>query len=277
MVTELSVSFDRVNDVLIQDQADFSLDDKVYVKAPLNVSFNNVSFKYREQEEKFALKDISFDIKAGSFIGIVGRNGSGKTTLVKLLSKLYENYMGEINLNNSELRTVMPNQLRTAISVVPQEVFLFNGTIKENILYGNSNATNEEVIEAAIAANLHTFVQNLYLGYNTMIGDSGSNMSGGQRLKIALARLLVSKPEIIILDEASSALDVETEKKVMENIRKKFKDKTIISIAHRINTLRNADKILVLDEGKLIEQGNHNDLIKHKGLYNEFINTFLNF
>jgi ATP-binding cassette subfamily B protein len=196
---------------------------------------------------------------------------------VKLLSRLYENYQGEITLNKTDLRGIFPAQIRELISVVPQEVFLFDGTSKENILYGNPKATTAEVIEAAVAADLHQFVESLYLGYNTMIGDSGSNMSGGQRLKIALARLLISNPEIIILDEASSALDVETEKRIMDNIRNKFKGKTIISIAHRINTLRNADKILVLDEGSLVEFGNHDELIANKGLYNDFINTYLNF
>jgi ABC-type bacteriocin/lantibiotic exporter with double-glycine peptidase domain len=277
LITELSVSFDRLNDVLMQDQVDYSTDDKIPVNAPIDIVFENVKFKYREQEEKYALKDINLKIDNGSFVGIVGRNGSGKSSLVKLLCKLYENYQGEINLNNAELRTIFPAQVRNFISVVPQEIFLFNGTIKENILLGNSYASNEEVIEAAVLADLHPFVNELYLGYNTMIGDSGTNMSGGQRLKIALARLFVSNPEIIILDEASSALDVETEKKIMDNIKEKFKGKTIISIAHRINTLRNADKILVMDEGKLVEQGTHNELIEQKGLYNNFINTYLNF
>jgi ABC-type bacteriocin/lantibiotic exporter with double-glycine peptidase domain len=277
MLTELSVSFDRLNDVLMQEKADFDLDNKLPLNSPVKITYKNVSFKYREQEEKYALKDLSFEIEHGNFIGIVGRNGSGKTTLVKLLSKLYENYKGEITLNDGELRNILPSQIREKISVVPQEVFLFNGTIKENIQYGNPKASTEEIIEAAKAADLHAFVESLYLGYNTMVGDSGSNMSGGQRLKIALARLLVSNPEIIILDEASSSLDVETEKKVMESIKSKFRGKTIISIAHRINTLQTADKILVLDDGKLIEQGNHKELMDLNGLYKKFIDTYITY
>lgn len=277
MLTELSVSFDRLNDVLMQEKADFDLDNKLPLNSPVKITYKNVSFKYREQEEKYALKDLSFEIEHGNFIGIVGRNGSGKTTLVKLLSKLYENYKGEITLNDGELRNILPSQIREKISVVPQEVFLFNGTIKENIQYGNPKASTEEIIEAAKAADLHAFVESLYLGYNTMVGDSGSNMSGGQRLKIALARLLVSNPEIIILDEASSSLDVETEKKVMESIKSKFRGKTIISIAHRINTLQTADKILVLDDGKLIEQGNHKELMDLNGMYKKFIDTYITY
>jgi ABC-type multidrug transport system fused ATPase/permease subunit len=261
----------------MQEKADFDLDNKLPLNSPVKITYKNVSFKYREQEEKYALKDLSFEIEHGNFIGIVGRNGSGKTTLVKLLSKLYENYKGEITLNDGELRNILPSQIREKISVVPQEVFLFNGTIKENIQYGNPKASTEEIIEAAKAADLHAFVESLYLGYNTMVGDSGSNMSGGQRLKIALARLLVSNPEIIILDEASSSLDVETEKKVMESIKSKFRGKTIISIAHRINTLQTADKILVLDDGKLIEQGNHKELMDLNGLYKKFIDTYITY
>lgn len=277
MVTELSVSFDRLNDVLLQEQVDLSTENKTPLKTPIDIRFNNVSFKYRQQDENYALKNVSFEINNGEFIGIVGRNGSGKSTLVKLLCKLYDKYSGEINLNDSELHQVFPNQVIKAISMVPQEIFLFNGTIKENIQFGNANASNEEIIEAAIAADLHEFVSGLYLGYNTMVGDSGTNLSGGEKLKVALARLLISNPEIIILDEASSALDVETEKKVMQNILEKFKGKTIISIAHRMNTLRNADRILVLDKGELIEQGSHENLMKQKGLYNRFINTYIDF
>jgi ATP-binding cassette subfamily B protein len=277
LFTELSVSFDRLNDVLIQEATDYSSNDKITVNGPLNIEYKNVSFKYRDQDDKYVLKDLNLSIKAGDFIGIVGRNGSGKSTLVKLLSNLYDNYEGKINLNDSELRNILPETIRKKIAVVPQEIVLFNASIKENILYGNPSASQDDIIEAATLAELHPFVKDLYLGYNTIVGDSGTNLSGGQKLKIALARLLIAKPEIIILDEASSSLDVETEMKIMAAIKEKFKGKTIISIAHRLNTLRNADKILVLDEGKLIEQGKHDDLITLKGLYNDFINTYVNF
>jgi ATP-binding cassette subfamily B protein len=277
MLTELSVSFDRLNDVLIQEQADFSTEEKIQITTPVNITLKNVSFKYRQQDEKYALRNINLEIKKGHFVGIVGRNGSGKTTLVKLLSRLYENYSGELIFNDTELRNAYSQQVRNIVSVVPQEVFLFNGTIKENIQYGNANASDEEIIQAAKDADLHDYVKGLYLGYNTMIGDSGSSMSGGQRLKIALARLFVSTPEIIILDEASSALDVETEKKIMDRLKERFKGKTIISIAHRLNTVRNADQILVLDKGIIAEQGTHETLFQQDGLYNKFMSTYLNF
>lgn len=277
MLTELSVSFDRLNDVLLQEQIDFSTDEKSPLKTPLKVQFKDLSFKYRNQDENYALKNINCTINSGEFIGVVGRNGSGKSTLVKLLCKLYDQYEGEININDTELHKIYPNQLISSISMVPQDVYLFNGTIKENILYGNFAASDEDIIEAAIAADLHDFVSDLYLGYNTMVGDSGSNLSGGQRLKIALARLFVSNPEIVILDEASSALDVETEKMIMENILKRFEGKTIISIAHRMNTLLRADKIWVLDKGELVEEGPHQTLMDKKGLYYRFMNTYVNY
>lgn len=275
MLTELSVSFDRLNDVLLQEEVDLSLDNKQNIQAPINISFDNVSYKYRQQNEVQALKNLSFEIKHGEFVGIVGRNGSGKSSLVKLLCKLYDGYDGTIKINETELHQIYTSQLVKSISMVPQDIVLFNGTIKENIKFGNANATDEEIIQAAMDAELHDFVASLYLGYNTMVGDSGTNLSGGEKLKIALARLFVSAPEVIILDEASSALDVETEKLIMERIRDKFKGKTIISIAHRMHTLRHADKIIVLDKGALIEQGSHKELMKTKGLYHQFINTYV--
>ncbi|QQS51169.1 MAG: peptidase domain-containing ABC transporter [Bacteroidota bacterium] len=277
ILTELSVSFDRLNDILIQEEADFSFENKVRVKNLFPVRFKKVSFRYREQDENYALRHIDVEIPQGSFVGIVGRNGSGKSTFVKLLCKLYDNYEGEIRLHNTELRHVMRTQLRKNIAMVPQDIFLFKGTIFENIQLGNPDATEEEILEAAKAADLSDFIDGLYLGYNTMIGDSGSNLSGGQRNKIALARLFVANPEIIVIDEASSALDIETEKRIMDKLKEKFKGKTIISVAHRIHTLRNADLILVFDKGAIVEQGSHADLIAQKGLYASFIETYIHY
>ncbi len=276
MLTELSVSFDRINDVLMQEEADFSLENKVPLKGNIDIEIKNLTFKYRQKDEFKVLDNINCKIKAGSFTGIVGRNGSGKSTLIKLISKMYDTYSGEILLNGNELRQVFPSHIQKMIAVVPQEVFLFNGTIKENILYGNPSASDDEIIQAAKEADLHSYISSLYLGYNTMVGDSGSSLSGGQKLKVAIARLLIGHPEIIILDEASSALDVETEEVIMQAIKKRFAEKTIISIAHRMHTLRYADNILVIDKGKLAEEGNHNDLIKADGLYAKFIKTYVN-
>jgi ABC-type bacteriocin/lantibiotic exporter with double-glycine peptidase domain len=275
--TELSVTFDKLNDVLMQEPSDSSLEDKSGIVSPVSIRVQNLSFKYKNQGDAYILKDISLSIAPGTFVGIVGRNGSGKSTLVKLLCKLYDHYEGKIYLNQTELRNIIPAQLRKKIAVIPQEVALFDGTIRENILYGNPGASNEQMIEAAKMADLHDYVVGQFLGYNLRVGESGSNLSGGQKLKIAFARLFISSPEIIILDEASSALDVETERKIMKSIKSYFSDKIIISIAHRLHTLREADHIVVLDQGKITEEGDHASLLEKHGLYNEFVNTYINF
>jgi ABC-type bacteriocin/lantibiotic exporter with double-glycine peptidase domain len=275
--TELSVTFDRLNDVLIQEPINYFPEDKIIIHSPFNVKFENVNFKYRPQDEKLILNNIQFEIKPGEFIGIAGRNGSGKTTLIKLLSKIYETYEGRILINDVELKNIQLGYLRRNIAVIPQDTYLFDGTIKENILYGNPGATDEEVIEAAILANAHEFIKDQYLGYNLKIGENGVNLSGGEKLKIAFARLFLTHAEIIILDEASSSLDIETEQIIMDNIKRKFKDKIIISIAHRLTTLKDADQIIILDKGAIAEVGSHEQLIKNNGLYKKFMSTYVQY
>jgi ATP-binding cassette subfamily B protein len=275
--TELSVTFDKLNDVLLQPAVDTSDERRAVVRPPLTIRFDNVSFKYKDRDEAYVLRHINLTIKPGMFVGIVGRNGSGKSTLVKLLCRLYEKYEGRIMLNDAELRSVKTGNLRKQMAVIPQNVVLFDGTLKENIRYGNANATDEQVIEAAKLADLHSFAQEQFLGYNLRIGENGSNLSGGQKLRVAFARLFVANPDIIILDEASSALDIETERKMMRNLRNRFWDKIIISVAHRLHTLRDADHILVLDRGRLAEQGSHQTLFEENGLYREFIQTYIDF
>lgn len=276
MFTELSVTFDRLNDVLMQEPAENDYDGGPMPKSPLAIKLDDVNFRYRSQDEKYVLKDISLEVKPGEFVGIVGRNGSGKTTLAKLICKLYTSYEGNIFFNNTELRTIHSSYLRKKISVIPQDIYLFDGTIKENILFGNPESSDEEIFEASKRAGLYDFVRDQYLGYNLKIGENGVNLSGGQKLKLAFARLFVSNPEIVILDEASSALDIETERLIMEQVKEKFKGKTIISIAHRIATLKNADKIVVLEDGKITEMGSHQELMKIKGLYKSFMDTYMN-
>ncbi|MDW7695850.1 peptidase domain-containing ABC transporter [Flammeovirgaceae bacterium SG7u.111] len=277
LFTEMSVNLSRMNDVFIEETIDYSPLNKVSISGPIGIDIRQVNFKYSSRNKDYTLKNINLEIQPGTFLGIVGRNGSGKTTLIKLLSNLYDHYEGEICMNDVSLKNILPAQLRKKVAVIPQDIFLFDATIKENILYGNPNATDEEVIEAAQMADIHDFIKTLYLGYNQKIGVNGANLSGGQQLKIAFARLFVSNPEVVILDEASSALDVETEHRIMQNVFRKFKGKTIISIAHRLHTLQHADYIAVLEKGELAEYGSHNVLMDKQGIYSQFINTYINF
>jgi len=276
-ITELFVSLGRLNDVLIQETETDSLLDKAQVFSTDRIVVRNLSFKYNEKDEGYILKNINFEVDKGEHIGIVGRNGSGKTTLVKLLLNLYRDYEGEIYFDNRELRQINTHAVRKKVFLFPQDIYVFAATIKENILYGNLNASTEEVIRASKLADLHEFVKSLHLGYNQKVGDTGGNLSGGQILKIGFARLFLSDPDIIILDEASSMLDIEAEQKIMQNLKEHFKGKTIISIAHRMHTLKNADRIWVIDNGEIVEDGDHNELLETKGLYHKFIHTYIDF
>lgn len=274
--TELSVSFNKVNDVLIQEIEDHSNEDMPMPKKP-EISIENLSFKYKKSSEKMILNDVNLKIPFGYHVGIVGRNGSGKSTLIKILSRLYSEYSGKIGMSGISLDHISIRDFRKKLSIIPQDVFLFDGTIKENILFGNPEASVDDVIEAAKLADIYDFIKDQYLGFNLKVGENGVKLSGGQQLKIAFARLFVSNPDIIILDEASSALDIATEKKIMENVRKKFPDKTILSIAHRIHTLKSSDMIIVIEDGTVAEKGTHDELMGMKGVYHEFTSTYLNF
>lgn len=277
-LTELSVSVGRLNDVLMQDFENTSHLDQINDIECETITAKNLSFKYNQSQQHHILNNLNFTIKKGEHIGIVGRNGSGKTTLVKMLVNLYPHFEGELFINETEIRKINPSALRKKVFLYPQDIYIFNGTIMENIRYGNMNASTEDVIRAAKLADLHDFVSSQYLGYNYKVGDQGGNVSGGQKLKIGFARLFLSNPDVIILDEASSMLDVESEQKIMANIKSHFRDKTILSIAHRMQTLRNSDRIWVIEKGSIAEEGTHDALIKlENGLYRKFMETYISF
>ena len=276
-LTELWVSLGRLNDVFIQETENTSLTELVNDFNPDRITLKDLSFRYDQKGSDYILKNLNAVINKGEHIGIVGRNGAGKTTLVKLLLNLYPDYEGTISFNNHELRKVNPLVLRNKIFLFPQDLYIFSGTIKENILYGNLNASMEDIIRAAKMADLHSFVKSQHLGYNHMVGDTGGNLSGGQKLKVGFARLFLSNPDIIILDEAGSQLDVESEKIIMANLKQHFTGKTFITIAHRLNTLKNADKIWVIDNGELAETGHHDQLMLKKGLYHQFMMTYIDY
>lgn len=276
-ITELWVSLGRLNEVLMQETENTNMLELVNNFTTDKITLKKLHFKYSGSQDDYTIKNINLEVNRGESIGIVGRNGSGKTTLVKLLVNLYPDYEGEILVDQHELRKINPTSLRSKIFLFPQDIYIFSGTIKENIQFGNLDADLDAIIQAAKLANLHDYVKSLYLGYNHKVGDTGGNLSGGQKLKIGFARLFLSDPDVIILDEASSMLDIESETIIMNNIRTHFKGKTIISIAHRLNTLKNADRVWVLEQGEIVEDGHHDELIKLNGLYYKFMKTYVDY
>jgi len=230
------------------------------------VEFKNVTFGYKNQP---VLQNLSFKVKAGEVIALVGESGVGKTTLVDLISCYYKPSKGKILIDGIDITKIDLTSLREKIAVVPQEVTLFNDTIKNNIKYGKPRATEKEIIEAAKAANAHQFIEKFPKKYNQIVGERGIKLSTGQKQRIAIARALLKNPKILILDEATSSLDSKTEKLVQEALKRLIKNRTTFIIAHRLSTVTQADKILVLKNGKIVERGNHKELIKKGRFYRE--------
>lgn len=228
------------------------------------IRFENVSFKY---ENEWVLKDISFEMEAGKITALVGPSGSGKSTLANLVARFYDPQNGRILVDGEDLRNISVASLRSLIGVVTQEVILFHDTLRANIAYGRGDMPEEKIIEAAKAANAHDFVMNLPEGYNTLIGERGFKLSGGERQRVAIARAILKNPKLLILDEATSALDSESERLVQEALNRLMKERTVLVIAHRLSTIRNANQIIVINEGKIFESGTHEALIKNGGLY----------
>ncbi len=230
-----------------------------------HVELKDVTFAYKGRTS--VIEHLSLSIPAGKTIAIVGSTGSGKSTLVKLLLRLYEVQEGTITLDGIELRQLQLRDLRRAIGLVSQDVFLFHGTVRENIAYGSFDATQSEVMAAADIAEAHDFISRLPQGYDTIVGERGQKLSGGQQQRVAIARAILKNPPILILDEATSAVDNETEAAIQRSLEKITKNRTTIAIAHRLSTVRNADCIYVMEHGKLVEQGRHEQLLEQQGIY----------
>ncbi|HEN9254238.1 TPA: ABC transporter ATP-binding protein [Streptococcus agalactiae] len=235
-----------------------------------NIAFKNVSFSY---DDRPILKNVSAEIKENTMTAIVGPSGSGKTTFCNLIARFWDVNSGEILIGGKNIKGYKIENLMNSISMVFQDVYLFEDTIENNIKFGKQNASHEEVVEAAKKARCHEFIEALPEGYNTIIGEGGASLSGGEKQRISIARAMLKGADIIIFDEATANIDPENEDKLKEAIESLTKDKTVIMIAHRLKTIRNADQILVLKDGEIVECGNHEELIKNNGLYSDLINA----
>lgn len=235
-----------------------------------DIEFNDVSFSYESSEK--VLSHINIKIAAGKTIALVGPSGGGKTTLCSLLPRFYDVTGGRVLLDGHNVRDVKLKSLRSAIGIVQQDVYMFSGSIRDNISYGNPSATDEQIIAAAKSANIHDFIASLEHGYDTYVGERGARLSGGQKQRISIARVFLKNPRVLILDEATSALDNESERHIQESLDRLSKGRTTIVIAHRLSTIRNADDIIVIGEEGILERGSHNELLEKNGVYAGYYN-----
>ena len=236
-----------------------------------NVEFKHVNFGY--DEDKTIINDFSANIKEGQKIAIVGPTGAGKTTMVKLLMRFYDVNSGEINIDGHNIKDFKRGELRKMFGMVLQDTWLFGGTVKENIKYGNEEATDGEVIEAAKAAHVHHFIKTLSKGYNSVLNEESSNVSAGQKQLLTIARVILANPKILILDEATSSIDTRTEIQIQKAMDNLMKGRTSFIIAHRLSTIKNADLILVMNHGDITEQGTHEELLAKNGFYADLYNS----
>ena len=232
------------------------------------LSFDNVSFSYGDEKDK-VLNNINFQINKGEILALVGPSGAGKSTLVDLIPRFYDTLSGSIKIDGKDIKELKINSLRSLMGIVTQETFLFDDSVKANIAYGVENISDDKIKDAAIAANAHEFIKELPDGYNTIIGERGVSLSGGQKQRIAIARAIVKNPPILILDEATSSLDSESEKHVQLAIENLMSERTVFVIAHRLSTVHNANKILVLENGQIVQEGKHDELVNIEGLYKQ--------
>ena len=265
---ETSLSLERLADIVDHPQElELTGDQKPPIPPVIgNVEYLSVGFRFSDKGSK-QLNNVSFDIAAGSFVGIVGSSGSGKSTLLKLLTRLYEPEDGVIRIDGNDISKVDLYSLRAQIGVVPQDSLLFDGSVMSNIALTRPDASFEEVVLAAQVACAHDFIQEMPGGYNSSVGERGAGMSGGQRQRMAIARMILRRPRLLVLDEATSALDVDTERRLTANLMELYKTSTVFFITHRLSSLKAADLILVMDQGALVEQGTHEELMDLDGRY----------
>ena len=267
LVQEAEASQKRINEFL-KEEPQIKNSNEIPSKIEGTIEFKNVSFDYEDNQIK-ALDQVSFSVEKGKTLAILGKTGSGKSTILSLISRLYDVTGGKINIDNQPITTLNLYDLRNQISVVPQDAFLFSDSIKNNIKFGDENATDEEVVEAAKKAVVHENILTFNDQYETVLGERGITLSGGQKQRVSIARALIKNAPILLLDDCLSAVDTETEETILTNLLTYCKDKTTIIVSHRVSSAKNADQIIILEDGKIIEKGTHNELIEQNGYYKE--------
>jgi len=265
MVQEAEASQKRLNEFL-KLEPEIKNKNENHSDIQGSIGFEDVSYTYEDTNIE-ALKNVTFTVKKGETLAILGKTGSGKSTILSLISRLYDVTDGKITIDQQEISTLNLNDLRNNIGIVPQDAFLFSDTIKNNIKFGNQNATDEEVIEAAKNAVVHDNIAAFNKQYDTILGERGITLSGGQKQRVSIARAIIKNPAILLFDDCLSAVDTETEETILNNLFEICKDKTTIIVSHRVSSAKNADKIIILEDGKIIQQGSHNQLINQEGYY----------
>jgi ATP-binding cassette subfamily B protein len=267
MVQEAEASQKRINEFLkIQPDIVNYTNENSVIKG--EIVFDKVTFTY-DDTNITALQEVSFTVKKGETLAILGKTGSGKSTILSLISRLYDIDNGSILVDGKSIKNINLYDLRNSIGIVPQDAFLFSDSIKNNIKFGKENATDEEVIEASKKAVVHDNIMGFTNQYETILGERGITLSGGQKQRVSIARAIIKNPKILLLDDCLSAVDTETEEAILNNLLQFCKDKTTIIVSHRVSSAKNADKIIILEDGKVLQQGSHNQLVNQEGYYKE--------
>lgn len=274
LVQQADASQERINEFL-QEKPEITNKKETPDEIKGKISFKNVSFTY-DDTNITALKNISFEVKSGETLAIIGKTGAGKSTILELIGRLYDVEKGEILIDNKNIEELNLDSLRNNIGYVPQDAFLFSDSIKSNIKFGKASATDEEIYEAAKNASVHKNIKGFTKGYDTVLGERGITLSGGQKQRVSIARAIIHNPKILLFDDCLSAVDTETEEEILHNLFKISRDKTTVIVSHRISSIKNADKIIILENGKIVQQGSHSQLINQTGYYKELYTEQLN-